>query len=178
MKIIALTSTAMCVAVLTVTSPPAAGAGASSSPQEHLHELFQREWQRTLEEDPANATYLGERRYDDRWPDLSAAAREESHKRDQQTLAALKAIAYEQLPAADRLNYDLFGREYQDRLDSFRFHLEDYDLTPSRGIQTASEVSALMPFESAADYERWLSRLQLLPRYIEQSIVGFSRGPA
>src|SRR5262249_18921986 len=151
---IARTSTAVFIAVLAASSPWTARAG--NAPQEHLQHLFHREWQRTLEEDPANATYLGERRYDDRWPDLSESAREQSHRLDQLALEELKSLPYEQLPAADRLNYDLFLREYQDRLDSFRFHLEDYDLTPSRGIQTVSEVSALMPFESVADYEHWI----------------------
>ena len=37
---------------------------------------------RGLLEDPLRATYLGDHRFDDRWPDLSAAALEKAHAGD------------------------------------------------------------------------------------------------
>ena len=45
-----------------------AGAGAA------LHALFDREWEWELTQDPLWASYLGDRRWNDKWPDISAAA--------------------------------------------------------------------------------------------------------
>ena len=39
-----------------------------------LHALFEREWERDMADNPLQATYRGDRRYDDRWPDLSPEA--------------------------------------------------------------------------------------------------------
>jgi opacity protein-like surface antigen len=47
-----------------------------------LHALFDAEWERTLREGPLQATYLGDHRFDDRWPDVAAAALERSHAND------------------------------------------------------------------------------------------------
>ena len=38
-----------------------------------LHALFDREWEWELTQDPLWASYLGDRRWNDRWPDISAA---------------------------------------------------------------------------------------------------------
>jgi hypothetical protein len=38
-----------------------------------LHALFDAQWERALRDNPLAATYLGDPRYDDRWPDLTRA---------------------------------------------------------------------------------------------------------
>jgi hypothetical protein len=48
---------------------PAKGA----APVPELHALFDSAWQRDLEDDPLAATQYGDRRYNDRLPDLSPA---------------------------------------------------------------------------------------------------------
>ena len=60
-------------AALALAAPPAL---AGPSATERLHELFEREWQRDLAENPLLATYRGDPRYNDRLPDLSPAARQ------------------------------------------------------------------------------------------------------
>lgn len=65
-----------------------------------LHALFDREWQRGLQEDPEGASYLGNARYNDRWPDRSLDAIATSHAADQ---TALKTLAALDAPAGDRL---------------------------------------------------------------------------
>ncbi|HSX65017.1 MAG TPA: DUF885 domain-containing protein, partial [Pseudoxanthomonas sp.] len=48
----------------------------AQTPQKHagLHQLFAEEWERGLRENPENATYSGDNRYNDRWTDYSLAA--------------------------------------------------------------------------------------------------------
>jgi len=64
------------VAAAASAAEPAPGAG------QRLHELFEAEWERGLRENPTWASYLGDRRFDDRWPDLSPEARARSHAVD------------------------------------------------------------------------------------------------
>ena len=133
-----------------------------------LHALFEREWQRELADDPLKATYRGDTRYDDRWPDLTVAAQEARNAADARVLAELDRIPREMLPAVDRLNYDLFRIQYEDRVAAARFHPEYYELRAREGPQSLNETAEQMPFERVADYDTWLRRLAALPVYLDQ----------
>lgn len=156
----------VCTAV--ALAAPLAPALADAAAAERLHALFEREWQRDLAENPLAATYRGDRRYDDRLPDLSPAARRAREAGDARVLEELGAIPREELSVADRLNYDLFRLEYQDRVDAAPFRLYDYQVTARGGPQTLSEIAEIMPFASVADYEIWLKRLAAIPAFLDQ----------
>ena len=81
-------------AIASVRAAPAAGSAEAT-----LHQLFEAEWERGLREDPLLATYLGDRRYEDRWPDLSPAALARSHAADRAVLDTLAAIPSDSLSA-------------------------------------------------------------------------------
>ncbi len=52
----------------------AAVALARNQPQDEtatLHRLFDQEWLYDLEQDPVRASLLGDRRWNDRWPDVT-----------------------------------------------------------------------------------------------------------
>ena len=70
-------------AIASVRAAPAAGSAEAT-----LHQLFEAEWERGLREDPLLATYLGDRRYEDRWPDLAPAALARRHAADRAVLEA------------------------------------------------------------------------------------------
>jgi len=152
-------------ATLVLAAPPAL---AGTEAAERLHALFEREWQRDLAENPLLATYRGDTRYDDRWPDLSPAARRSREAGDARVLEELAALPRGQLEAPDRLNYDLFRLEYEDRVAAAPFKLHDYQVTARGGPQTLNEIAETMPFASVADYENWLKRLDTLPAFLEQ----------
>jgi uncharacterized protein (DUF885 family) len=82
------------------------------SPAKDLHALFEAEWERSLRENPVLATYIGDHRFDDRWPDYSPAALQASYESDKAVIAALDRIDPQQLTPADQLNRDLFRRQY------------------------------------------------------------------
>lgn len=157
---------ALLVLCLTLLAPAPAPAADDASTA--LHALFEREWERDLSDNPLAATYRGDRRYDDRWPDLDPAAQQRRDAADAQVLEDLAAIPRDRLSPADQLNYDLFRREYEDRVAAAPFHLEYYDIKAREGPQSLNEVAELMPFRSIADYEAWLRRLAALPAYLEQ----------
>ncbi|MEX1993874.1 MAG: DUF885 domain-containing protein, partial [Steroidobacteraceae bacterium] len=147
------------------------GCAPATSPEEStaaLHALFEREWERDMSDNPLTATYRGDARYDDRWPDISAQAQAARNAADQKVLEELAGIARDSLPPAEQLNYDLFRYEYEDRVAAAKFHPEYYDIRAREGPQSLNEVAELMPFRTVADYEKWLARMASLPAFLQQ----------
>lgn len=146
--------------VPTATAPTAAVAA--------LHALFAAQWERDLRENPLLATYLGDRRYDARWPEFTRAALDRARAEDEQVLKDLALIPRDSLPPTERLNHDLFRKLYEGRVAVARFRPESYSISASNGPQTLNEVAELLPFATVADYENWLTRLDALPAYLDQ----------
>lgn len=153
----------LCALLLAPLPAPAAGDAV-----EQLHTLFEREWERELADNPLVATYRGDTRYSDRWPDLRPEAQLARDTADQRVLADLARIARAALPAAEQQNYDLFRLRYADRVEAAPFHPEYYEVTARDGPQSLNEVAEQMPFETSADYDAWLRRLARLPAYLDQ----------
>src|SRR5262245_4579466 len=133
-----------------------------------LHALFDAAWERDMREDPLKATYLGDRRSERNWPDMSPAAIERRYKENVATSARLNAIHRENLSQQDQLSYDLFAFEYRTRVLTYAYKRYLYDLRPHEGLQTLSEQAELLPFATAADYDNWIAKLKALDRYIDQ----------
>ncbi|HET8692240.1 MAG TPA: DUF885 domain-containing protein [Steroidobacteraceae bacterium] len=156
----------------------AAPAPARADATADLHALFDREWERDLADNPLMATYLGDTRYDDRLPDISPAAQSARDAADAKVLEDLARIPREALPPAEQLNYDLFRREYETRVAAVPFHTEYYSIEASNGPQSLDELAGLMPLQTAADYERWLSRMRAIPAYLAEYGERLRRGAA
>jgi len=161
---------------LVMVATVAAAAPAAGTAAEQLHRLFDAEWERGLRENPTRAASVGDRRYDDRWPELSADALARSHAADRQVLETLAAIAPGQLDESDRLNRDLFARMYRERVAAYDWGLQHLPITQRRGVQSANQIAELLPFATAKDYENWIARLQAMGPYIDQTIALMREG--
>jgi uncharacterized protein (DUF885 family) len=161
------TLTALCALI---ASPPAFADAASSV--QALHALFDSAWERDLEESPQLATSLGDPRYNDRWDDLSLAAFERRNAADQRVLDHLARIPRDELPAAEQLNYDLFKREYQNRIEAHALRAFLFaTVSHQGGVQTLNETAELLPFAMVKDYEDWIVRLERIGAYVDQTIT-------
>lgn len=145
-----------------------------------LHAIFDADWEHSMETSPTWASQLGDRRWNDRWPDLSLSAIEREHTRDLQMLEKLNAIQRDALPAADQLNYDMFRLNYEQSVASFRFGRYLIPLDQRSGIQTEDELGDSLRFETVKDYEDWIARLSGFGDYMDQTIAlmreGMKRG--
>ncbi|HXW10529.1 MAG TPA: DUF885 family protein, partial [Steroidobacteraceae bacterium] len=133
-----------------------------------LHRLFDAEWERNLRENPISATYIGETRYNDRWPDLSLAGVQASHDADRAALARLEAIDPAALSDADRLNRDLFRRQTRASLASFEYGEHMVPLSHRSGLTSAHRLADVIVFRSVRDYEQWLARMNGLDAPLDQ----------
>jgi uncharacterized protein (DUF885 family) len=148
----------------------------SLDPAKELHELFASEWDYQMEQHPTWASRLGDRRWNDRWADLSLDAIEKRHRHKLEVLTRLRAMNREALSSADQLNYDLFLKDYQDEVEGYRYRWYLIPLNQRGGIQTADELADSLRFETLKDFEDWLARLRAFPMYMDQTIALMREG--
>lgn len=133
--------------------------------------LLDEEWQWKLQDNPEFASWLGDKRYDDRWQDVSLSAIQKRHQRNNEVLRKLDRIDPEKLSPTDRTSYELFRGEYQNAVEGHRFGWYHVPLNQRGGIQDANSLASAMSFDSVRDYENWIARLNRLPRYMSQTIA-------
>jgi uncharacterized protein (DUF885 family) len=147
--------------------------GASPQPNkatQSLLALFASEWDYTMEQNPTWASALGDRRWNDRWPDLSLTAVRNRHEHAIETLGHLRRIDRRKLSARDQLNYDLFEREQETKIEEHQYRWHLIPLNQRAGIQTADELADSLRFETVKDFEDWLERLRSFPAYLDQTV--------
>ena len=141
-----------------------------------LHAFFEREWDRALRNSPEWASMLGDRRWNEQWGNLSAAAFVQSHADDQESLKDLLAIDRARLTPADQLNFDLFRHGLEIGIEEYGFKWRFIPLTQRNGVQTADELGDALRFETSTDYEDWTERLVRLPDLVVQTIALMEQG--
>lgn len=139
--------------------------------------LYEREWEWRLREDPLLATSVGDHRFDDRLPAMTPADIARRARETDAFLADLAEIDRNALGPADRINYDIFKGQLEDRAGGYRFREELMPLNADSGFHTSfALVPQQMPFATVADYDRYLARLRAFPRYVDEQIALMREG--
>src|SRR5688572_1424882 len=136
-----------------------------------LLKLFDQVWQEDLADDPIMATQLGDNRYNDKLPDMSQAAIDARNARNFTRLATLRKIKKDKLEKADLLNFDLFEREINDKINEATFKSYLYSIRSNEGPQQLAEVSEFAPFATVKDYDNWIARINASGVYFDQWIA-------
>ena len=155
-------------------TPPAAAPAPASGPsledrRHQLTALLDEQWQYTLRTSPEFASVLGDRRYNDRWSDLSLESIAADLAQARQFLTRFEAIDTTGFPEQEALNQQLMVRQLQERLDDARFEgwLMPIDQFSGLHIQVAALVPQL-PFATVKDYDDFIARLHKLPASFAQ----------
>jgi uncharacterized protein (DUF885 family) len=135
-----------------------------------LHDLFDREWEYQMEQNPARASQLGDRRWNDRWGDVSLESIKKQHDHDRATLEQLGKVDRSKLSPPDQLNYDLFKKNYESEIEEYKFQWYLAPLNQRGGIQSANELADSLRFQTVKDYEDWIARLKNFPAYMDQTM--------
>jgi prolyl oligopeptidase len=141
-----------------------------------LQALFREAWDHELQNDPVEASVLGDRRWNDRWADLSLEAIRAHQAFESRLLERASRFDATAIPTSQRLNLDLFIRLYRDRVAAHAFPFHLLPINHQKGVQTFGQISQLLRFETVKDYEDWIARLERLPECIDQSIALMSEG--
>ena len=159
--------------------PTPASAAPDPKATQALHALFDADWERQLRENPIGASFLGDDRYNDRWPDASPAAIAASEQAVRDSRVKLLAIGRDTLSDADQLNYDIYLRQLDDSIAGFRFPTQDMPVTHQGGIHDlADQMLQGLRFEKTKDYADWLARLRGYGHYMDQNIALMRAGLA
>ncbi len=151
-------------------------AAQNGSATKALHDLFDADWDYQMREHPTRASQLGDRRWNDRWTDISLEAIQKRHEHEPEVLAKLQKIARSQLSPADQLNYDLFKKDYEESVEEHKFRWYLIPLDQRGGIQTENELGDALRFETVKDYDDWIARLRSFPVYMDQTIALMREG--
>ena len=143
----------------------------ANDPAKTIRELFAAEWDYQMEQHPTWASSLGDRRWNDRWSDISLEAIFKRHDHDVETLAKLTKIDRAALAPVDQLNFDLFKRNYENEIEGFQYRWYLLPLNQLDGVHTVNRLADALRFETLKDYEDWLARLRALPRRIDQTVM-------
>ncbi|MDH3403524.1 MAG: DUF885 domain-containing protein [Acidobacteriota bacterium] len=162
------------VAALAACAPPA---DRSAEAAQRLHDLFDREWQARLAEDPLAATSVGVHDYDHLLP---ADGVEDLERQDglwRGFLAELDAVDREALPEAERINMDIFRAQLENRVADYEFGTYQVPFNADSGFYSGfARLGFEMPFSNAGEYENYISRLNAFPQWTAQQIANMRLG--
>ncbi len=149
---------------------------AKNAATKQLYAIFDETWELGLKENPTFATFLGDKRYNDRWGDQSLAAFDRRQQYRTGILARLRKINRAQLSMTDQLNFDLFKRDLEETIEGNRFRSYLMPVSQAGGIQTQDELWEFISYDTVKDYEDWIARLNAFPVFIDQTIALMRRG--
>lgn len=162
--------------LLVMTLLPLSLTAAEVETTKALHDLFRSEWEWTMKQNPTWASMLGDRRYNDRWGDVSVASAEAQHRHRLETLERLSKIDPSKLSPEDQLNRQLFERELRNQITEFPYRLWLIPMDHQGGIQTTDDFTNFLRFQTVKDYEDWIARMRSFPRMVDQTIERMRAG--
>jgi uncharacterized protein (DUF885 family) len=145
-------------------------AAADNAFTQSLHQLFDREWEYQMEHNPVRASVLGDRRWNDKWPDDRLTATREEYAHARQVLDQLHAIDRAQLGREDQLNYDVFNYNVSEFVEGEPYKWYLVRTNTFSGIQTVEGLVNSLRFETVKDYDDWIGRMHNFPAYMDQNI--------
>jgi uncharacterized protein (DUF885 family) len=145
-------------AVLVLATPAWAG------PVEDFRKLQDEYWATVLKDNPLFATQVGVKTYDRQLGPLSLAEMDRQAAQAAGFLRRLDAIPAASLPASEQTNRAILKRQLEDAIEANRFGQRQllYSTLGSYHDFLAG-MAETMPFRSAADYDNYLARLELVP---------------
>lgn len=92
-------------------------------------------------------------------------------------LADLGKIDRGVLSIPERINYDMFKSQLEDRRDSIQFNEHLMPLNADSGFHIGFALLwQQMPFASAPEYDKYIARLRAFPKYVEENMALMREG--
>ena len=144
-----------------------------------LASLAKAYWDARLEADPLEATEIGDRRFDDRLPDLSPEARDRQLAALRALRVRVEAVPPARLSAGDRVTRALLLGEIDADLARGGCALDDWTVDARDGLQVAFlRLPELQPVRTVAEGRTMIARWQKMGATIDQETANLRRGLA
>jgi len=142
-----------------------------TSPRDQLSRLIDEAWDFDMHEAPLYATRVGDHRFNDRLPSVSAADSARRRTTKQAFLTRLAAIDRAKLPRSSQIDYDIFRRLTEDEVREYGFKSDLIPITNRAGFHISfPELRRNAPLKTTRDYENYIARLKAFDRYAQQHV--------
>jgi uncharacterized protein (DUF885 family) len=142
-----------------------------------LNDLLHEEWEHRLSDSPLYASFLGDKRWNDKLDDFSQETIDRHLADSRKFLARFEAIDTSGFPEQEVLNKELMVRDLRDTLEGARFKPWEMPVDQLNGVQVGlPQLVLILSFQSVKDYDDYISRLNQIPRFLDQTIVQMRNG--
>ena len=128
------------------------------------------DWEKNLNENPLFASYVGDKRFNDKINSNSIKEFNDSKKSDLSSLSKLRQINESNLSDKNKLNYKLKEFDLVNNIESKEFPIYFLRLNQRGGIQSFYETGNRLVYLSKEDYFDWFSRLEQFSQNIINSL--------
>ncbi|HWY58969.1 MAG TPA: DUF885 domain-containing protein [Terriglobales bacterium] len=147
------------------------------SQRKALNDLLAEEWEYKLRTSPLFASFLGDKRWNDKLDDFSQEAIDKDLDETRKFLTRFRDIDTSGFPEQEALNQVLMARSLQMKLEGSQFKPWEMPVDQQNGVQIElPRLVSVLAFESVKDYEDYLSRLGQIPRLLDQTVVQMRKG--
>jgi len=138
--------------------------------------LFEEFYQTELKNSPERATAYGDYRYNSQLGQYSLAEIARQHAEADDFLARLKAIPTDGMSDKDLLSHRILEKRLE--REDVNYALKNYEMPVNQqnGVHTRlADLPNAVPFDSVPHYRDYISRLQQIPRVLEQTTEVMTR---
>ena len=144
------------------------------SESEKANQFFEAKFMEQVNRDPMTQGYLGIKKDQDKWSDLSDAYAQETLAIAKKNLRELQdTIDYAALDAATKVSYDLFVKNCEQEIADFAYRFHNYPVNQMFGLQSRwpSFLINFHPISNKVDAEAYISRLRKVKALFTQLVA-------
>jgi uncharacterized protein (DUF885 family) len=146
-------------------------------PRGSLARLATDYWEARLSNEPLFATALGDRRFDDKLPDISLEGRERIKKQYEEIVRHCEEIPEDDLSSNDKLTRTALLVDAGSVQDYYSCGLEDWTVDPLQGPQVElMNVESYQPVRTDAEGQAMVKRWQAIGPYLDEHIENLRTG--
>ena len=130
-----------------------------------------------MEDEPVFATVIGDRRFDDRLPDITPEGRLRSQRRYEAILRRCRDVKAETLSPPERLTHSALYEELTSVLDHISSGLDEWTVDPLQGVQVEfMNMESIQPIRSVKEGRAMLARWRAIGPFFDSYVVNLQRG--
>ena len=149
------------------------------SAAQQLAALADNYWEDLLRLNPRLATFIGDRRFDDRLEDVGPQGRQADATLHQRLLRSLEGIARADLDADDAVTWDMLNLAASDHLEEQQLRLDHIWVDQMDGPQVwLPDLLNWHPTESTEGLDQLVARYQAFPEYMQAYLANLAEGQA
>ena len=139
-------------------------------------ELLDKEFAKSIEDNPIYASYMGDLRFNTLWPDYSIEKINKDHEHTLKVIQELEMMSVDNFSDENKLNYRLFLDGYKNSAEKHQYQIHLLPFSHRGGIQLQHETAETLPLRNFQQYMDWISRLEKLDDVIDQYIALANQG--